>query len=233
VLIVEDQVLVAEGIATVLRKNSLEVAGIFSSGEDALDFVRGDSPDLVLMDIKLAGKIDGIKTASAIQQLIPIPIIYLTDLTDKKIFERAKQTNPTNYLSKPFNDNDLVKAIDLAIHNRSKPLSGKSDPLADTIFLRVGLKHVKFLLDDIDYLQADRSYCDVVSGKATHKVSISMNHVLEQLDSTQFCRVHRSFAVNVKKIKEVDGNMILVGPAKIQMAGEYRDNLMRQLNFLK
>jgi len=102
VLIVEDKLLIAEDIAAKLRKHNLDVIGIHDRGEDALAGLDEGLPDLILMDINLAGELDGIETARRIQEKHVIPIIYLSDYTDSNTVNRAKQTLPANFLSKPF-----------------------------------------------------------------------------------------------------------------------------------
>ena len=126
VLVVEDSALIAEDIAYKLGKHHFEVMEIFDKGEDALEFLKKNEPDLVLLDIKLAGALDGISTGYIIQNNYTLPIIYLSDLADAETLHRAKQTRPSNYLTKPFNEADLVRAIDLACV-RVRPASRGDD----------------------------------------------------------------------------------------------------------
>src|SRR5688500_7278234 len=114
VLIVEDKLLVAEGISTILTKNDMEVVQICDTGEEALLLAESNTPDLILMDIELAGALDGISTAQMIQQKRAIPVIYLTEFTDDRTVARAFKTLPKNYLAKPFREDDLIRAINLA-----------------------------------------------------------------------------------------------------------------------
>jgi chemotaxis response regulator CheB len=92
VLIVEDKLLIAEDVAARLEKHSMEVVAICSSGEEAIEKAKNKNPDLILMDIELAGAMDGISAAQSILQHQFIPVIYLSDYTDNKTLERAKKT---------------------------------------------------------------------------------------------------------------------------------------------
>ncbi len=116
VLIVEDEAIVALDI-----KNRLEHLGyipmIASSGEDAIKMSAETRPDLVLMDIMLGGKMDGIEAAVQIHKHIDIPIVYLTAYADEKTLSRAKITKPFGYILKPFEERELQCVIEIAIYN--------------------------------------------------------------------------------------------------------------------
>ncbi len=116
ILVVEDEMLVAEDIAGRLRRLGYEVTDIVESGEEAIASVLKNPPDLVLMDIVLAGEIDGIETAEKIRQHKQIPIIYLTAYGDKKTLTRSKTTDPYGYVIKPFDEQQLNTTIEIALN---------------------------------------------------------------------------------------------------------------------
>jgi DNA-binding LytR/AlgR family response regulator len=233
VLIVEDMLLVAEDIAGKLRKHSFQVTAICATAEEAIDSANANPPDLVLMDIHLAGKMDGITAASIIRRSHDLPVIYLSDHTDSATLERAKKTLPANYLTKPFQEPDLIRAIDFAFHNfRNRTASVKAPP--EFIFLRTDHQaFVKIPLKDILYLEADRAYCKIVCKDKTHVLSTSMNHIVDQINSPDFIKVHRSFVVNINAITGFDGNMVKVGGQDITMNKEAKDLLSARLKFIK
>ncbi len=233
VLVVEDSPLIAEDIASKLRKNNFEVMEVFDKGEDALDFLKQNEPDLVLLDIKLAGAMDGISTAYVINQSYAVPIIYLSDLSDAETIHRAKQTRPANYLTKPFNEFDLVRAIDLAFSNfiTQPPVLGEEK--RSHIFVKHENTFVRISLDDIVFLHAERSYCNIVTEDKTYVQSISMNHVFDQINNKNFVRIHRSHVININKITALDGNMVEMGKHKVEMSKAMREELIDRLTFLK
>src|SRR4051812_48706826 len=102
VMIVEDLSLVAEDIASKLNKHDMDVTGIYNNAEEAIQSLEERIPDLILMDIQLAGALDGISAAQIINEKYSIPIIYLSDYEDQPTLERAKKTLPANYFGKPF-----------------------------------------------------------------------------------------------------------------------------------
>jgi two-component system, response regulator PdtaR len=114
-LIVEDEIIVATDLKQQLEHMGYKVVGIANKGKYAIKKCKETNPDLILMDIILKGDIDGIETVKQIQTFQNIPIIYLTAYSDQKLFERAKETNPVNYLIKPYDDIELNSAIRKAI----------------------------------------------------------------------------------------------------------------------
>lgn len=235
VLIVEDKALIAEGIAALLKRHDIDIAGICDTGEDAIEAVRKAPPDLILMDIELAGAVDGISAARMIQEIQPIPVIYLTDHTDPQTFDRAKKTMPAQYIGKPFNDADLVRAIDLAFSNANTSQPDASRRLLkDHVFLKDKHTFVKLAYEEILFLKADRSYCDVViDNKPAFKMSSSMNHIYDQISHEDFVRVHRSYVINASRITSIDGNVIRIGDHTVQMSQEYREELMGRVKIIK
>ncbi|AFY35803.1 response regulator transcription factor [Calothrix sp. PCC 7507] len=124
-LIVEDEILVAREIESHLHRMGYEVVGIAVTTNTVVQQVTESMPDLVLMDINLQGSQDGIKLAEEIGDRFQIPVIYITAYFDDNTLEQAKQTNPFGYVLKPFTQQDLRVAIELALcrwqMERNKP----------------------------------------------------------------------------------------------------------------
>lgn len=120
ILIVENERIVANDIKELLEDLGYDVIGISGTGEDALKKVRERNPDLILMDIILTGKVDGIETAQQISELYSIPFIYLTAYYDDDVLERAALTQPAGYITKPFDSVGLHAAIQMALYKEKK-----------------------------------------------------------------------------------------------------------------
>lgn len=116
VFIVEDEAIVANDIRETLISLGYTVPGIAKSGETALEKIGQGHPDLVLMDIHLAGKMDGVEAAGKINVLFDIPVIYLTAYADKLLLERAKITEPYGYVLKPYDERELHSVIEMALY---------------------------------------------------------------------------------------------------------------------
>lgn len=116
ILVVEDEWVVADQICSHLKDFGYGVCGAASTGDDALRKVKTERPDLILMDIVLMGKMNGIEAAEQIALQFDIPVIYLTAYTKPEYIERAKQTKPFGYLVKPFKEQELYSNIEMALH---------------------------------------------------------------------------------------------------------------------
>ncbi len=116
ILIVEDEGIVAEDLACKIRQLGYDVAGTTGTGEEAIELARLVQPDLVLMDIRLAGAMDGIEAAQHILKERNLPILYLTAHSDTTTAERAQRADASGYILKPFDDRDLRIQIEMALH---------------------------------------------------------------------------------------------------------------------
>ncbi len=119
ILIAEDESIIALDIKVTLEKLGYTVSGVVYNADEVLENVNEKKPDLILMDIQLNGKKSGIELANIIRIDYEIPIIYLTALTDSDTLERAKQTEPSGYIVKPFNEKSLLSAIEMALYKYS------------------------------------------------------------------------------------------------------------------
>jgi PAS domain S-box-containing protein len=135
ILIVEDDFVIAKVLAESLQELGYQVAGIISTGEEAVERAAKVHPDLVLMDIRLKGDMDGIEAGEAISGDLHIPIVYLTAYSDERTVERAKITEPYGYLIKPFTDTELKTTLEMAIykHRREKREREKGEWFLETL----------------------------------------------------------------------------------------------------
>lgn len=119
ILIVEDEVIVARDIQKMLQALGYGPVWTAVSGRAAIETARRELPDLILMDIKLKGHIDGIESAMIVKDEMDIPIVYLTAYADQKTLERAKVTEPFGYLLKPFNIRELHSTVEMALYKHA------------------------------------------------------------------------------------------------------------------
>ncbi|MEW6736293.1 MAG: response regulator [Acidobacteriota bacterium] len=116
IMIVEDEALIAEELQERMIRLGFKVVGAVDSAEEAIKIANQARPDLVLMDIRLKGKMDGIEAADYIYHHLDIPVVYITAHSDQATLQRAKPTAPFGYVLKPFQEKDLLIAIELATH---------------------------------------------------------------------------------------------------------------------
>jgi signal transduction histidine kinase len=120
ILIVEDDSVSALLLQRALEKNAHQIVGIADTGERALDILEENFVDIVMMDINLAGELDGIKTTEIINEKYDIPVVYLSASSDAETLNKVVGTNPSAYVIKPFNIRELNMVIELAIFKDRK-----------------------------------------------------------------------------------------------------------------
>jgi diguanylate cyclase (GGDEF)-like protein/PAS domain S-box-containing protein len=119
ILIVEDEKIIALDLQRRLERFGYSVVGMASDGAEAISLAISRSPDIILMDIMLAGSMDGIDAAKHIRAQLGIPVIFLTAYADEKTLERAKEVEPFGYILKPFKERELYTTIDIALYKNS------------------------------------------------------------------------------------------------------------------
>ena len=135
IFVVEDEVIVAEMLKLNLERSGYEIAGHEIYGEAVVEAVARSKPDLILMDIRLKGKIDGIAAAMQVRERIDTPVIYVTAYGDAETLQRAKQTAPYGYLIKPFEIETLRSTIETALykHDLERRLAASEASLSQII----------------------------------------------------------------------------------------------------
>lgn len=154
VLIVEDEVIVAMELKSLMEQFGYEVTDTVTTGADAIGAARNGLPDLVLMDVRLDGPLDGVETADQIRQEQDLPIVFLTAYSDEVTLSRAKATEPLGYVVKPFEERDLYTTIEVVLnkHRLQRRLQESHDDLLEILdSLRLGTAmtdadgHITFL----------------------------------------------------------------------------------------
>ncbi len=238
VLIVEDEMIIAARISMHLENMGYEVVGIMPRGEEAIQYCQQTPPDILLLDIRLKGKLDGIETAKLIQQSHDIPIIYLTANTDQPHFDRAKETLPFAFLSKPYQQQELQRTIELVLSRLSaqeiwsiRKHPGRSDNylLSDRIFVRNKTTMVKVLLKEVCYITAERSYCRIHTVDEAFLLSMPLGTLDEKLHSDQFMRIHRSYIVNLNQLDTLSENHVTIGSKVIPIGSAYREEFLGRM----
>jgi CheY-like chemotaxis protein/DNA-binding PadR family transcriptional regulator len=122
ILVVDDEAIITMQLEERLSAMGYTVAGMAASGEDAVDKARRFRPDLVLMDIVMPGKMNGIEAAKIVTQELDIPVVFVTSYADDKIIEQAKSVRPYGYIVKPFNELEIKAAIEVALFRKATEL---------------------------------------------------------------------------------------------------------------
>ncbi|MGK2863944.1 MAG: LytR/AlgR family response regulator transcription factor [Chitinophagaceae bacterium] len=238
ILIVEDDMIIAANISLQLTNLGYEVMSIIPRGEEAIAYVKENKPDILLMDIKLKGTLDGIDTARAIQQHTNIPVIYLTANNEESTFNKAKETHPLAFISKPLNALELRRAVALVVEQLKEKSEVKQinetqiEVLEDRIFVRDGGKMIKILLDDILFVEAERNYCNIVTAPRNYLIATTLKTMEEKLPVTFFVRVHRSYMINISKLDTVADSHLEIGRKSIPLSKSYRELLLSRIQMI-
>lgn len=118
IMVVEDEAVIALGLKEMLTEVGYDVPGIAFSGEEALEKAKSLKPDLILMDILIPGKMDGIEVAEIVKSDLDIPVIFLTAFSEDKTVDRAKKAEPFGYILKPFQDREVKAVIEVAFYKK-------------------------------------------------------------------------------------------------------------------
>ena len=239
ILIVEDEMLIAANISLQLQNLGYEIGGVFPRGEEALAHLKEHSADIILLDIQLKGDLDGIETAVKIKELYKLPIIFLTANTDDAHFNRAKETHPHAFISKPFKKLDLQHAIELTAENHlhniytdpslPKPASS-TIVLEDRIFVRHHEKMVKIIIKDIQYIEAERNYSRIYCCDKSFLLVITLKDLDKKLPQEHFMRIHRSYVINLSQVDEVANTHVVIAKKAVPLSKAYRKNFMERLH---
>ena len=134
IMVVEDELILAQDLRAHLEKQGYQVTSLRATGEDALEAALEERPDLVLMDIVLAGEFDGVETAEKLREAMGVPVVFLTAYSDQKTIERAKATQPLAYILKPVDGRELSVTMELAVYKaRMAAKLKKSEELHRTL----------------------------------------------------------------------------------------------------
>ncbi|MBL4710062.1 MAG: response regulator [Flavobacteriales bacterium] len=243
ILVVEDDFLVAQVIQENIELLGFEVSGWVDNGKDAIQEVVNNKPDLAIMDFLIKGEIDGIETASQLARDYDIPIIYLTDQSDKETYDRAKSTSPHAFLAKPITPLTLQRSIELAITQVYKDQKLKQREADDLETGKVLNKHYMLKdreglhaisLQEILYLEADKQYCHLTAGNKIWHISRAMGNVLESLHRAAYgkdhiIRISKSTCVNLDKIDKIQGNQVTIGGKEFSFGEKYRELLFQHI----
>lgn len=185
VLIVEDNPLIAEDIAECLDSIDFEVLGIAYDKETAFDALANHHPDAVLLDINLDGKMDGIEIGKKIHEKYQLPFIYLTSYADRKTLSLIKPTRPYGYIVKPFDEKDLLSALEIAIYNHAQrhiPRKLSMDNINAKIFSNLTQKEYDVLME-------------IYEGKTNRAIS-EQHHVSLNTVKTHIKKIYEKLGVN-------------------------------------
>ena len=244
VLIVEDTPEQSKRLSKMLEANNYHVVGIATTFKEALAlFYSEQKIDIAIIDIFLHGAPDGIALAETINTVpnAARPFVFLTSSTDRTIFQRAKLTQPFSYLMKPFNELEILYAIEMAVEKfyaqQNVFLSQEENTVIsdDYLFIKKGKSLKKVLLLDIIYIEVEEKYCNIITEKEKFVIMISLTKISKLLNPEIFTKTHRNYIVNAKKIEEIvpaDNLIILSGKHHVPLSEKHK-SIIKKLHTLR
>ncbi len=249
VLIVDDEPLAREKIRMLLSRDAeIEVAGEYGDGRSAAEAILEQSPDLVFLDVQMP-EMDGFETLRAIAGARAPVVVFVTAYDEYAL--RAFEVHALDYLLKPFDAQRFTAALEAAKHrvrtDRGVALGDRLQRLLGALERERGERWLKRLVvksrgriffvpvDDIDWIEAAGNYVGLHVGEREHLIRATMKVLEEQLDPAGFVRVHRSYIVNIGRIRQIEpwfnGEYVITleGGAQITSGGSYRAALKRLL----
>lgn len=231
---VEDDPFISKLISIALQELGYSVLKPARTFSEALRLVEKEKPDLLILDINIKGKKDGIDVAEMVNRDYKIPFIFLTANKESETIQRAKRMKPAAYLLKPFTKEDLYSSIEIALHNfySSKKIAKPKNEIATEpivgkhfIFLKDGSYYNKIMTDDILYIAADHVYVMVVLANKKFLVRNSLQNISLGLNPNKFIRIHKSYIANIDHLDKVSPASVVIKGQEIPVSKNYRNEL--------
>ena len=224
-IIVDDEEISRSILANYVKKtNDLELINSFANGIDAANYIRETNVELIFLDVEMPG----MSGLDFLHSLDAKPNIILT--TSKKEYAvEAFELNVIDYLVKPISYSRFLKSLN-KITSKSQVPSQKE--VIDFIFIKVESKLIKIKLDTIDFIEAQGDYVKIHTEEKNFITHSKMKTIEEKLPSQIFTRLHRSYFVNINKIKDIEDNNLMIGKSFIPISSSYKDQLFQKLKIL-
>ncbi|MEN8799169.1 MAG: response regulator [Flavobacteriaceae bacterium] len=243
ILIVEDNVIIADDMQSMLEEIGYEIIDNVIVYEQAVEVLKTKEVDLVLIDIILASDKTGIDLGKHIRDNYNIPFIFVTSNSDRATVENAKTVKPNGYLVKPFEQQDLYTSIEIALSNFDYENKGasteSSDPgdkaspnsvLKDSIFVKKQHLYYRIPFGDIQFIKADNVYLEVNTIDKKFLVRSPLKDYLQKLPRNKFYRAHKSYIVNVDHIDAVNSKDIMINNTLIPISKDFKEFILSAMN---
>ncbi len=235
ILIVEDEQPIAESLQEILEILKHSVVGIASSHDEALHQLNTNEIDLVLLDIQLKGDKSGIDVAETINAKFNVPYIFTTAFADESTVKQASELGPYGYVVKPYGMKDIGPAIEVAFQNFQKAREIKSEQgqfLSNHLYIKANSKLIRLNDDEVLYIEAKGDYALFKTPEKGYVVHSTIKNVAEKMDPQKFLKVHRSYIVNLDKIKDIEDSSILIEDKVIPVSRQNKPDLMKRIDLI-
>jgi DNA-binding LytR/AlgR family response regulator len=231
-LIVEDDLLVRTALEMIISEMGHEVVGSVENAVDALFEFTSKRPDVIICDIGLKDKVNGIELTRKMNMLKKCPVIFLTAYDNEEMFNQAKKVAPLAFIPKPIERPILERTIELAAAHAMEDVGFVVNalPVEGCLYTRVGNKLKKIAISDIEHVEVDGKYCSLaVSGS-----KISLRDIIEKLPKQEFVQISRSSIINLNFIIDIDlaNQAVHLPSGEISIGRNFKDGLLSRLNLI-
>ncbi|MFY0672332.1 MAG: response regulator transcription factor [Bacteroidia bacterium] len=218
VLLVEDDPIIGRDTKKILEFIGYKVNGPFTSAESAKDANEKEKNDIYIFDVELEGEMSGIELSRVLNSKNPKPTIFVTGLLDEQTRKSALETGATSFLNKPFNERNLVNAIEMALFTKTQIQEVKAIDSPTSFFVKVNKRFIRINLDDVDFLEASGHYMVLHQGEKQFSTSTSMGDFKKNYSGNVFFQTHRSYMVNLKRVADFDDTHIYFGEKMVPIS---------------
>lgn len=213
ILLVEDDFLNRRLTKKVLLEGGFSIFEA-KNAEIALEVLKNETIDLAILDINLGDEVpDGIGLGKAILENFKIPFIFLTAYETSEIINKAIETLPSSFLTKPFKTADLLASIEIALANTSV-----KENIPQMIWVKDGKFKKELALNEINFIQSEGNYLLIFTTDSTFKIRSTLSQILEQLPGNNFVRIHRAYVVNSNKIEKYSSKSVIINNREIPIS---------------
>lgn len=236
ILAVEDDPIYAETLEMTLADLGYNQYKLVDNAADALKAFKEHEPDILLADIDIKGPINGIELVSIISAMRRIPVVFLTAFADSETFREAKLTKPAAYIVKPYHATNLQAAIELALENESEKPANKEGfyQQSDVLFIKYNSRLFKICIADILFIEVQEKYCYIHTASKKFAVNMRLKNLIDQLPPDTFVQIHRSYAIRIDAIEEINTEQYSIKIKGIEMpiGKTYRDVFFAKLKMI-
>ena len=217
ILIVEDEVFIAEELASILDELGFEVTDIAFDTESAIQAIQKQTPDLAILDIRMHGKNQGFEIAEYINENLDIPFMFLTSFADESTVVEASKLKPNAYILKPFNNLDIFSTLSIVFESFEKK--------SNKIVFKTG--HEKVVIDpsEILWIKSDDNYIEVNTIDKRHVIRATIGAFLDEFKLNDLVRSHRSYVINLNQIASLNSRSVTINNTEIPVSRKHLKNL--------
>lgn len=235
ILIVEDDLSFALELELLVKKCGYTPLEPVDNSAEALEVIYSQSPDFILMDFDIKGRLSGLEIAEKTKNL-QIPVLFITSYNEPETYQRAMSANGIGYLVKPINKYSLRSALEMGLKSIHQ-VEEATDTFSSGQALYFKKKGTFFRIDmaDILYVQASGDFTVTFSSQGKFVNYIGINDLEDILDKKTFFRVHRSYIVNLSKVTSISfsQNKMEIGEEFIPFSRRVRQELMAKIKLIK